>query len=247
MRKISPLREPELVQMLAHEPELLAIADALVETQHERRPQTAKARRWKPLLLAAVVTAALAGASVAIAAGFGAFNGLSDAQHPQIGTAVLDPATLAGINAINTEHAKLHIPEQLLPDTARVLGKMPDGSPIYGLTDNHGALCIVGGIGGSCDLPLSKTHPVITMESNATGNDPVAYGVVMEGITTVTFQAGPQEVTVPVKDNIWYYAGPNSAAERMTIHFADGSSETLNEDCTMPLQQARATACGGNS
>jgi hypothetical protein len=29
----------------------------------------------------------------------------------------------------------------------------------------------------------------------------------MDGITAVAFHAGGQQVTVPVKDNLWYYAG----------------------------------------
>lgn len=240
--------------MITHDDDLVSLEEVRSVLNAYAGPDNPRERparhgvgHFRPVLVVAVAVVALAGASVAIARGFGAFNGLSNTQHPQIGAAVLDPATLAGINAINNEHAKLHIPEQLLPNTARVLGKMPNGTPVYGLSDTRGSLCIVGGIGGSCDLPLSTTHPVITMETNRTGDDPVAYGVVMDGISAVSFEAGGHQVTVPVKDNVWYYAGPNSASERMTIHFADGSSEVLNEDCTMPLQQARATACGGNS
>jgi hypothetical protein len=76
-RTASPLRDRELVEMLADEPELLAIADAFVETQQDQRPRSAKGRRWKPVLVAAVVTAALAGAGVGIAAGFGVFHSAS--------------------------------------------------------------------------------------------------------------------------------------------------------------------------
>jgi hypothetical protein len=60
--------------MLADEPELLAIADALVETQHHRYRHIRPARGWKPLVVVAAVIVALAGAGVGIAAGVGAFQ-----------------------------------------------------------------------------------------------------------------------------------------------------------------------------
>jgi len=74
MSVTSPLRDRELLEMLADEPELLAIADAFVETQREKRSQTAPGRSWRPLLAVAAVTVALAGAGVGIAAGFGVFR-----------------------------------------------------------------------------------------------------------------------------------------------------------------------------
>jgi hypothetical protein len=207
--------------------------------------------------VAAVAVAVLVGASVAIADGLGAFNGLSDAQHPQVGAAVLDPATLATIEQWNAQFGSAY--PKILPDTARLLGQLPatlslgaagngPANPnVYALSDSRGDLCLVyQGSGLTCGTPLSQTHPVSAVETNATGSDPVAYGIAMDGITAVSFEAGGQAVTVPVKNNLWYYAGPNSAGEHITVHFADGSSELLNEDCTMPLQQARATGCGGN-
>ena len=36
--------------------------------------------------------------------------------------------------------------------------------------------------------------------------------------------AGGQEVTVPVKDNVWAYEG---AISSLTVHFGDGSTETI--------------------
>lgn len=61
-KNTSPLRDPELVRMLADEPELLAIADALVETRRERlasEPHLARQRRrWASVGAAAAVAAA---------------------------------------------------------------------------------------------------------------------------------------------------------------------------------------------
>jgi hypothetical protein len=55
-RNRSPLRDPELVEMLSDEPELLAVADALVATN---RPSSGR-RRWRLLALASGAAATIA-------------------------------------------------------------------------------------------------------------------------------------------------------------------------------------------
>ena len=264
MSDVEPLIISELEQMLplpdggrTDWADVLHRAGAIPAATSYTRWWRGKRRRWRPVLVAAVAVAVLVGAGVAIADGLGAFNGLSDAQHPQVGAAVLDPATLATIEQFNSQFGSAY--PKILPDTARLLGQLPaalsrgaagngPANPnVYAVSDSSGDLCLIyQGSGLTCGLPLSQTHPVSGGETNATGSDPVTYGIAMDGITAVSFEAGGQDVTVPVKNNLWYYAGPNSAGEHMTVHFADGSSEPLNEDCTMPLQQARATVCGGN-
>lgn len=74
MKKTSPLRDRELVGMLADEPELLAIADAFVETQREGHRKIRPARGWKPLVVVAAVIVSLAATGVGVAAGVGAFD-----------------------------------------------------------------------------------------------------------------------------------------------------------------------------
>jgi hypothetical protein len=67
---ISPLRDPELVRMLAEEPELLAIADALAETWHEHPafdPRPARQRRRLASVGAAAVGAAAVVAALLVA------------------------------------------------------------------------------------------------------------------------------------------------------------------------------------
>lgn len=187
-------------------------------------------RRWRPVLVAAVAVAALAGAGVAIADGLGAFNGLSRAQQPQIGTDVPGPDLAAAIQAFNASLQTAPGNPRVLPDTVRLLGELPQPyGKVYVATDTRGNLCIFAAfLGDSCGEPLSESYPVSTGEANDTGSDPVAYGVAMDGITAVSFQAGGQQVTVPVKNNLWYYAGPNSAMSGdMTVHFADGNTELL--------------------
>lgn len=194
-------------------------------------------RAWRPVLVAVVAAAALAGAGVAIAAGFGAFDGISAAQNTQVGTNVLPPAVLAQVeqmNAWDTEHnqaptARFQIP-LLLPDTARVLGTMPNGSKVYGLTDTHGNLCLIGEAGGGCGPPLSEAHPITFATSNpapTAGGEFTATGVALDGVTAVSFTVAGKQVTVPVKNNVWVYQEPDSHADGghcIVAHFADGST-----------------------
>jgi hypothetical protein len=68
MSRRSVLREPELVQMLAGEPELLALADALVETYGERHTQRLRWSRRAVVRVAIVAVAAVAAVVAVLAA-----------------------------------------------------------------------------------------------------------------------------------------------------------------------------------
>jgi len=74
----SPLRDPELVEMLADSPELLAIADALVETR-EDAPGTLsilRNRQWKLPSIAAAAAVSAAVASILLISPWGGSTGL---------------------------------------------------------------------------------------------------------------------------------------------------------------------------
>lgn len=45
---------------------------------------------------------------------------------------------------------------------------------------------------------------------------------------SVSFMGSGTEQTVPVQDNVWAYEGNNSALKSITIHYADGSTQTIN-------------------
>jgi len=188
---------------------------------------------WRRVVLGAVVAAALVGAGVAIAAGFGAFNGISAAQNTPTGSSVLPPALLAQIKQSNAELAKYPWVAQQLPDTARVLGTMPDGSKVYGLSDTHGDLCTISEAGGNCGPPLSNAQPITfggANEAPTTGGTFIASGVAIDGVASVSFTPVPgdgKEVTVPVKNNVWVYKEPDSHASNahcIVAHLADGST-----------------------
>jgi hypothetical protein len=190
----------------------------------------------RPVLMAAIVVVALALAGVAIANGVGAFNGISAAQHKPTGARVLPPKLLAEIKKLNAQAAKFRKehgfswPAYFLPDTARVLGKAPDGTKVYGLTNTYGDLCLFGEVGGSCSPPLDKKHPITFATFNAsptTGGTFIASGVAIDGVASVSFKVWSKRVTVPVRNNVWVYKQLNTTAHGarcVVVHFADGSS-----------------------
>jgi hypothetical protein len=189
----------------------------------------------RPVLVAAIVIIALALTGVAIANGVGAFSGISAARHTQTGAKLLDPATLAEIkreNAFAADHstARFLIPKLLLSN-ARVLGKMPDGSKVYGLTNTRGELCLFGDTGGGCGPPLSKEQPITFMASSTSsvGGTFTASGVALDGVMSVSFTVWGKGVTVPVKHNVWVYKKRDTSAHGarcIVAHLADGSTVT---------------------
>ncbi len=204
-------------------------------------PERPERRLRRPVLVAAIVVVGLVLTGVAIADGVGAFRGISAAQHTRTGAEVLDPATLSMIkrqNRFAAEHSTRRFPmPRLILSSARVLGKMPNGSPVYGLTDTRGELCLFGQMSGGCFAPLSKKQPITFSSSNAsptTGGTFIASGVAIDGVASVSFTVWGKQVTVPVKNNVWVYEKPHSTAHGarcIVVHFSDGS--TVNYPPTM--------------
>lgn len=210
-------------------------------------------RRGRPLVVAVVATLALAGAGVAIAVGLGAFNGLSRTQHPQTASDKLGRKALVSVKTMNRWTAELTKqwnayrrahgmsplkPNRILPGSTRILGRLPlrGAGKVYAATDTYGQLCIiVEGTGPDCNLALSR----LSRPALATSIDwwphgvwgPVAYGIAMDGVTSVSFRSKGKGVTVPVKHNLWSYVGPNTAQASLTVHFADGSTEVVHQGC----------------
>ena len=206
----------------------------------------ARRRTRRRLLLTGIAALILVGVSASIAlglrpsggaspSGVASFNGLSAAQHAQTGASQLPPAALEQIKRWNAQNAKAHASrpqfdpvQRLLPETARNLGKMPDGFPIFVLSDTEGEICLAGGLAGGCGPPLSRSNPLIVggVDAPSPGGSYYAGGVAIDGVTSVSFKAWNREVTVPVKHNIYLDKAHSSAAliECVTAHFGDGST-----------------------
>src|SRR5690242_3934801 len=123
--------DPRVAEALGREVPLRAEVAPVwsdVLARAERSTRRAR-RRWKPVLVAAVITIGLAGVGVAIADGFGAFDGIASVQHPQSGADVIDPATRAYMEPGGG--SSMPIIAGLEWDTSRHLGQLADGQNVY--------------------------------------------------------------------------------------------------------------------
>lgn len=230
-RPVSPLRDRELVEMLAGQPDLLAIADALAETRptHATVPMSRSSRR--KLIAASVLAAALVGAGVALAAGFNPFAGIGSADHAQTPQDVLDPTVASQLFSFSNGRARM----QVLPDTSRFVGQLLSGRRLYVVTTTGNDLCLILTDQAklqveSCGNPLTQNQSltIATMDADGPGGMPsLSYGIARDGINALSFMANGHEETVPVKDNVWAYEGSSSVMESVTIHYADGTTAKL--------------------
>jgi len=190
-------------------------------------------RRWRSVLVAAVVVAALVGVGVAIAAGFGAFNGISAAQRPQISADRIDPKLLAEINAANKGSGL-----GLIPDSARLVRRLPNAR-IYAVATKDGQLCVLAArllnnngksdaAGMGCGSPLTQSEPSTAATFARNQSSPaISWGITLDSVTAVSFMAGGHEVTVPIENNVWAYEGAAPTHGSLTAHFKDGSTQTI--------------------
>jgi len=183
----------------------------------------------RPVLAVAIVVVALALTGVAIANGIGAFDGIGAAQHPQTGADVIDSATRAYMEG----GSSMPIVGGVIWDTARVVGRLPDGQNIYVFTTKSDNLCYVVGPPHpewNCEDPLTRAHPSTVFAYTRNGEPWTIVGVTLDGVTSVSFDDGGREVTLPVKDNVWTYrtrAADDAfyhAGSSLTAHFADGTA-----------------------
>ena len=193
-------------------------------------------RRWRPVLAAALVVAGIVGVGVAIAAGFGAFNGISATQRPQTPADRIDPKLLAAINAANSFRGG---PGQLVPDSARLVRQLSDDARIYAVATEDGHLCVLAerllnnngtydAAGMGCGSPLTQSQPSTAATFARNESSPaISWGIAIDSVAAVSFMAGGHEVTVPVTDNVWAYEGATPTHGTITAHFEDGSTEPI--------------------
>jgi hypothetical protein len=196
-------------------------------------------RGLRRVVVAAVAVAVLVGAGVAIAAGFGAFNGISAAQHPPTKADRLSHAVRAWIAEWGKQHKNFPLWRGTLePASARLVRRLPYGPRIYAVATTSGDLCVVleqlppaanlkkGAFTVGCTGQLTHKDPT-TAESERPNEQVPAFswGVALNSIRAVSWNTGKREVTVPVIDNVWAYKG--AIGKDFTFHFKDGSTGTL--------------------
>jgi hypothetical protein len=194
-----------------------------------------RANRRHVLIVGLLATLLLA-TGVAIAAGLDPFTGIRTASHAQQPQDILPPAVITQLGSFNDPNS---IVSQggLVTDSSRLLGRLTSGHEIYVvkttkhnlcvLVTNHGRLSVV-----SCGNPLTQSEPVTVtsfglVKSGPNATPPLSYGIARDGVTAVSFKAHGREHAVPVKNNVWFYEGNSNVLASITIHYANGRTQTL--------------------
>jgi hypothetical protein len=211
------------------------IAPRLEVQKRPSAPRVLATLSVRRVLVAALVLCILAGTGVAIAAGFGAFNGISAAQHPQTPADKIDPAVIARINGINGIQGP---GSQLLADSSRLLRQLSGGGRLYVVARKDGGLCVLAvGLSGTkngpsamgCGSPLTQSQPTTISSFKAKQGTPtINWGIALDHINAISFDLGGRELTVPVTNNAWAYEGPSPrVAQSIVIHYDDGTARSL--------------------
>src|SRR3954452_24169108 len=118
--------------MIDHDPSLVSLDELGTTLRMYAGPEDPRERlirhrlrRFRQVLLVLVALVAVAGAGVAIADGFGAFDGIGAAQHPRTGADALDATTLIGVQKAcpNESVQPFYMPScHLVLDSARLVG-----------------------------------------------------------------------------------------------------------------------------
>jgi hypothetical protein len=195
-----------------------------------RLPVQHRWRLWRLAWAAAALVLVSVGAAYAV--GFNPFAGISAADHPAGSTDTL-PASLAAHIAEFSSGMERYGHGRLLPNTARFITQVPSGMRFYTIATSAGGLCLAtvrssGGTGLECGDSLSQSRPItIGSERSDRATPPVSYGLALDGVTAVSFKAHGHQTTVPVKNNVWDYEGENDAFRSVTVHWENGSTQTL--------------------
>ena len=225
---------------------LTANPDSVLQGMLERFTVDARPRRGRAIIASSVALAVLAAAGVAIANGIHPFAGISTADHPATSRDGLDPAIEAWITRINASAQQTNAGApgfqrpQLDAESARLVRELPSGRRFYVLsTTDNSRLCVLtaapGGSSGespsgsiSCGDPLSQTQPTtISSERRSEAAPQVTFGIARDDVVAVSFTADGREQTVPVENNVWAHEGPSDALSSLTVHYADGTTQTL--------------------
>jgi hypothetical protein len=223
--------------LLEEEAQMRELLAPLSRVESVSLPARKRHRYRRPAVIAGFLAAAFLATGAAIAdvnpfTGIAAFVGIGAADHAQTSQDVLDPTAAALVQKFNERLTRSGL-RQALPDTARLVGQLPDGHKIYVLSTTTDELCIViDQMGAVVGAPPSPSEPttIATFDNVVNGSDatpPISWGITKDGITAVSFMGGGSEQMVPVVNNVWAYEGENSALQSITVHSADGTTQTI--------------------
>lgn len=191
-RRVNVLSDQELLELLGHDPELLAIADAIAETQGE--PTVARSRRKQLLLAAAVLVGVLLVALPALAA----FTSLIDFSSAP-------PAPAPVIKRFDDlqRQAPPNMDPRVIADEARRLELATAGKPIalFLAPTRTGGYCFeLAGYAAGCNADRTVPVSVGFAARSLTDHQAIVYGSTLDpAAVTVTIAARDgSEQTVPL-------------------------------------------------
>jgi hypothetical protein len=206
----------------------------------ERRPLT------RPAFVAALAAAVFAvGTGVAFAndvnpfTRIAAFVGLTAADRARASHDVLDPAIVAQLDSAEEDEARTGLsavsPGDIVRDSIRFLKQLPSGRDLYVATTTTDELTLIltddGELSVAVAVPSLPERDAVTVARTGGGNAgvlPLYFGIAQDGVSAVSFknENGYRQTTVPVTDNVWAYEGYAQALGKITVHYADGTSQT---------------------
>jgi hypothetical protein len=218
-------REDELLA------ELLSPLDRVLPATRRRQ------RRLAGVSLATAAATALAVTGIAVAAATGSWGplaGIGAADRPPEPSDTLSADVSAQLQADTPPLANSvdQIGERLA-DQARRIGQLPDGRSVYAIPSSKGKLCIeIAHGGGVCADPLTANEPItLTTSEEGPGSPPIVWGVALDQVTAVSFDAGSFPVHVPVSNNFFAWQGQpfqfGAGISNVTVMLRDGSTVAL--------------------
>ncbi len=191
-RKVDVFSDAELVELLGHDPELLAIADAIAETQAQ--PTAARSRRKQLLLAAAIVASTLLVALPAVAA----FTSLIDFSSAP-------PAPSAVVKRFDDlqRQAPPNMDPRVIANEARRLDLTTTGKPIalFLAPTRTGGYCFeLAGYASGCNADRTIPVGIGFAAQSLTDDQAIVYGSALDpaavSVTIATREGGEQ--TVPL-------------------------------------------------
>jgi hypothetical protein len=138
------------------------------------------------------------------------------------------------MQAGDATHATEQIGLHLLGES-RLVGSLPAGRRIYLVPTDRGRLCVAAArLAETCSDALSDASPatftMVDMDGIG-GAGPIAYGVAIDGVRSLSFSVAGRPVTVPVHNNVFVFHGRPSDGtgdfSPATVAFTNGATRAL--------------------
>lgn len=163
------------------------------------------------------------------------FGRIGAAGHART-AAVLDPASAATVQMLNTRGQGTRVLGAQLAVEARLLPTRIGGKQLYLIPTEKGKLCaLLEGGAEACTDPLTDERPafLVAMDDDGPGGaGPTVFGVALDGVRTISVAAGGSRMVVPVSENTFTFVGDSA----LSVADVAPSSATFDDGRTVDLR-----------